>query len=128
MKERTAVSVVCCTRSMTHSSAGSRPRLTSGMSAWRPANRVEYSDRVEVVPPVRDLAIADCEHGDIPVGVPAPGTHNVALGGVLGHHDALGRVVVNGHIKTAVKNDHAAVGAVQLSDRGTALDIWALSS
>ena len=90
---------------------------------WRPANRIEYSDRIEVVPPVRDQAIADRKHGDIPVGVPTPSSHNAALGGVLEHHDALGRIVVNGQIKATVKNDHGAVGAVQLSDCGTALDM-----
>src|SRR5690349_23234318 len=47
----------------------------------------------------------------------------MALGRVLEHHDALGRVVVNGQIKAAVKNDPGAVGAVQLSDCGTALDM-----
>ncbi len=72
---------------------------------------------------MRDLGLAEREHGDIPVGVPAPGTHEMALGGVFEHHDALGRVVVNGQIKAAVKNDHGAVGAVQLSDCGTALDM-----
>jgi hypothetical protein len=72
---------------------------------------------------VRDLAVADGEHGNIPVGVPMPSTHDVALGGVLEHHDALGRVVVNGQIKAAVKNDHGAVRAVQLSDCGAALDM-----
>ena len=40
------------------------------MSVWRPAKRIE------VVPPVRDLARAEREHGDIPVGVPAPGTQH----------------------------------------------------
>jgi len=72
---------------------------------------------------VRDLAISEREHGDIPVGVPAPGSHRVALGGVLEHHDALGGVVVNGQIKAALKHDRGAVGAVQLSDRGPALDM-----
>ena len=38
-------------------------------------------------------------------------------------YDAFGRVVVNGQIKAAVKNDHGAVGAVQLSDCGTSLDM-----
>ena len=83
-----------------------------GMSAWRPAKRIEYSDRVEVVPPVHDLALAEREHRDIPVGVPAPGTHRMALGGVLEYRDALGRVVVYGQIEAAVKDDHGAVGAV----------------
>src|SRR6185312_4321120 len=81
-------------------------------SAWRPADRVEHGDRVEVVPPVHDLAIAEREDGDVPVGVAAPGAHDVAFGGVLEHHDPLGRVVVNGQVKAAVKNDHGAVGAV----------------
>jgi hypothetical protein len=54
----------------------------------------------------------------MPVGVPAPGTHHVALGGVLERHDALGRIVVNGQVKAAFKNDHGAVGAIQLSDCG----------
>lgn len=62
---------------------------------WRPTKRVEYSDRVEVVAPVRDLAVAEREHGDIPIGVPTPGSHNAAFGGVLEHYDALSRVVVD---------------------------------
>ena len=51
-----------------------------------------------------------------------PVPHNMALGGVLEHHDALGRVVVNGQVK-AFKDDHGAVWAVQLSDGGTALEM-----
>jgi hypothetical protein len=72
---------------------------------------------------VRDFAFAEREHGDIPVGVPTPSIHNVALGGVLEHHDALGHVVVNGQIKAAFKNNRGAVGAVQLSDCFTALNM-----
>ena len=86
---------------------------------------LEYSDRIEVVPPVRDLALAEREHGDVPVGVPTLGAHNMPLGGVLEYHDTLGRVVVYSQIKAAVKNDHGAVGAVQLkpSNCGTAVDM-----
>src|SRR5689334_18589550 len=84
----------------------------SAAPSARPADRVEHGDRVEVVPPVHDLAIAEREHGDVPVGVAVPGAHDVAFGGVLEHHDPLGCIVVNSQVKAAVKNDHGAVGAV----------------
>ena len=90
---------------------------------YQRSNGIEYSDRVEVVPPARDLALAEREHGDVPVGVPTRSAHNVTLGGVLEHRDTHGRVVVNGQIKRAVKDDRGAVGAVQLSDCSTALDM-----
>jgi hypothetical protein len=62
------------------------------------SSRVD-SDSVEIVPPVRDLALAEREDGDLPVGLPTPSVDNVAVGGVLEHHDALGHVVVNGQIR-----------------------------
>src|SRR5215469_3848642 len=57
----------------------------------------------EVVSPVDDFAAAERQDGDIPVAVSTPSTDNVALGGVLEHHDAFDRVVVNGQIKATVK-------------------------
>ena len=72
---------------------------------------------------MRDLALAEGERGDIPVGVRTPCARDVALGGVLEDHDARGRVVVNGQIKAAGQERSSRRRAVQLSDRGTALDM-----
>jgi len=91
-------------------------------SAGRPAECVEDGDRVEVVPPVDDIAVAEGEDGDVAVGVAGAGGHDLARGGVLQDDRALGWVVVNGQVVAAVQDERVAVGPVQLGDRGAALD------
>jgi len=55
--------------------------------ALRPAERVEYGDGVEVVPPVHDFPVAEGEDGDELVVVRVPGGDGVPVRGVFEYRD-----------------------------------------
>src|SRR3984957_10401099 len=102
----------------TRAQLADRARPLSG----RPAECVEDSNRIEVVPPVHYLAVAEGEHRDVAVPVRSAGGDDFARGGVLEYHRALGRVVVSGQVIAAVEDKRVAVGPVEFGDRGAAFN------
>jgi hypothetical protein len=96
-------------------------RCSTTSARW-PAECVEDGQRVEVVPPVHYLAMAEPKDRDIAVAIRSAGGDDLARAGVLEDHRSLGRVMVHGQVKAAVKDEDIAVRSVQLGDRGAALD------
>jgi len=72
---------------------------------WRPPEGIEDRDRVEVVPPVRDLTVLDGDHGNEAVVVGATGVRDSAVRGVLEYHDRRFAVPVAGQFVGAVQDD-----------------------
>jgi len=103
------------------------PRSRSGENLLSPNGTVfhEFSeaasrvprrpDRVEVVPAVDDLAVAEGEDGDVAVAVGGAGAHDLARGGVLQDDRALGWVVVHGQVVAAVQDERVAVGSPRIT-------------
>jgi hypothetical protein len=61
--------------------------LNSSNAPAGPADGVEYGDGVEVVAPVRDLAVPDRDDGDKVVVVGTPGPDRSAMDGVFEDDD-----------------------------------------
>ncbi len=100
------------TQQIAQRSLPGQPVLFGPASAGGPAEGVEHGDRVEVVPPVDDLAVAEGQDGDVAVPVRGSGGYDLARGCVLQDDCALGRVVVHGQVVAAVEDDSVAVGPV----------------